>query len=108
MWCSKITQERYLWSAHYSADGCCSVMKPPPGPGWYCWWLRLKWEWHWGWELWWGKCVNGGNFWSAGWVRSSLHRGRCHCFRHSPACAMCVGIARHGTAACVATREKNR
>lgn len=52
--------------------------------------------------------MNEGNFWSEGWVRSSLHRAHCRCFRRCPACAMCDGIARHGTAACGATREKKR
>lgn len=83
---------------------------PPPGPEWYCRWhkQKLKWEWHWDWQLWWGKCVSAGNVWSEGWVRSWLHRGRCRCFRHCPACATCDGRARPETAACVATRGEKR
>lgn len=96
----------YLWSVHSGVVGRYYVMTPPPGQNWYCWWLKLMLEWHLDWELPRGKYMNGENSCCEEWVHSSLHQGHCHCFHRSPVCAMCVGIARHGTAACASAKKK--
>ena len=76
-------------------------MKSPPGQSWYYERLMRMSDW----ELPRGKYRIEENSCNEGWIHSSLHQGHCHCFHHSPVCAMCVGIPRHGTAAYVTTKK---